>query len=103
MPTDCHRVASQPNLVARWRLFFKGPVAGPPIFSLANQALLIDSIFHVLNIPASRSIHFGVRPGAAQDVESGPLPHDGLRFLVNIVVDPGSEIPVAGPPARDPQ
>src|SRR4051794_10110171 len=36
--------ASQPHLVQRWQLFFKGP-----IFSLVNQALLIDNIYRVLN------------------------------------------------------
>ena len=40
--------ASHPHLVARWRHFFRHP-----IFSLANQATLIDDIYNVLNNPAN--------------------------------------------------
>jgi hypothetical protein len=96
--------ASQPHLVARWRLFFKGPGgAAPPIFSVANQGTLIDSIYNVLNNSASESIQFGVRPGAAQGVDFFPLPGTGTRYMINIVVDHASQIPAGGPPPLDPQ
>jgi len=95
--------SSHPHLVPRWRLFFKGPGGGAPIFSLANQGTLIDSIYTVLSNAASESIIFGVRPGAAQGVDFFPLPGAGTRYMINIVVDPHSEIPVGGPPQIDAQ
>jgi hypothetical protein len=96
--------ASQPHLVARWRLFFKGHGgAAPPIFTLANQATLIDSIWTVLSNPANESITFGVRPGAAQGVDFFPLPGAPTQYVINIVVDAASVIPPAGPPSLDPQ
>jgi len=90
--------ASQPHLVARWRLFFKGP-----IFTPANQHTLIDSIYNVLNDPASTGIQFGVRLGAAQGVDFFPVPGAPTQYVINIVVDAGSVINPAGPPSLDPQ
>lgn len=90
--------ASHPHLVARWRHFFRHP-----IFSLANQATLIDDIYNVLNNPANEFIQFGVRPGGAQGVDFFPLPGAPTRYVINIVVDAASVIPPGGPPTLDPQ
>jgi hypothetical protein len=93
--------ASQPNLVARWRLFFKGP-----IYSQANQDKLIDAVFGVLSNGASTGILFGVRPalpGLGPDVDCFPIPGAPTDYIINIVVDAASVIPPGGPPPIDPQ
>jgi hypothetical protein len=70
--------ASYPNLVGRWQYFFTQHV-----LTQANQTLLLNAIRGALTNNQIAGILFGVRPGAAQTIDSTTV---GTFQVINIVV-----------------